>query len=622
MMLRGEVLDVGQDNVVYVKIPQKYGNDSVKAVTRISVSKGDLVYVTDTSVSRVPQWVVFDQMNVVASWGSPYPHTHPLGQVDELVPRLDTLTTAANAAKAVADRNDTQVTVESFGAKGDGVTDDSPAIRSATAAADGKPVVFKSGKTYLIKSALDFTGRDVDWKSSGVKPATIFHNGQSFVPVSITGTRNVWNRELRQPMPINTYRWTISSSNGVTPGMLVGVVSSKLWYHDNRGETYKSELHKVAKVGENWIETEDPSNDGYDTETETVKLTFHNPVRARIENMTVRKVSPPASDTATGQAGIRLSTLDTPELVNVNVENAVTGAVAITECWRPLVDGGYTYSSNDYGTGYGVNTNGTAHAVVHNRKFWQCRRGVDFSGAPIISRDNLVENCTNMGGGSNARGTTYGWDETTGYTTAGGFLYGFGTHGGADHTTYRNNTTGPMSYAYSCRGRDENIIDNKMIGRTYRGSIVLSSGSGATIEGNQVVGGWRGGGKENRFWQTGSTEGSRTADYLVYITAGYDGAATSDVIVRDNNVEVQYNLVYAEAAGTPLHLSVLNNRVRYYPHLPTAPCSLVKSDATTPVTVTDWTVHGNDYRRMTGTGTTAITENITSSGALIKDMMV
>lgn len=91
MMLRGEVLDVGQDNVVYVKIPQKYGDDSVKAVTRISVAKGDRVYVTDTSVSRVPQWVVFDQMNAVGSWGNPYPHEHPMGQVTGLVGRLNAL---------------------------------------------------------------------------------------------------------------------------------------------------------------------------------------------------------------------------------------------------------------------------------------------------------------------------------------------------------------------------------------------------------------------------------------------------------------------------------------------------------------------------------------------------
>lgn len=536
-------------------------------------------------------------------------HTHAITDVTGLRAELDS-------------KGGDAFTPEKYGAKGDGTTDDAQAICDATAAAAGAPVVFTSGKTYLIGSALDFVGVDVDWRSSGLQPATVFHNGQSFVPLTITGTRNVATTTLTASHAINTYRWQVSSSAGVQPGMLVGIVSSKLWYHDNRNETYKSELHRVAKVGTGWIETEDPANDGYDVAAETVTLTFHKPTRARIENMTVRKVSPPASDTATGQAGIKLSTLDSPQMLNVNVENAVTGALGITECWRPLVDGGYTYSSNDYGTGYGVNTNGTAHAVVRNRKFWQCRRGVDFSGAPIISRYNLVENCTNMGGGSNVRGTIYGWDETTGYATTGGFLYGFGTHGGADHTIYRNNVIGPMSYAFACRGRDERIIGNSMLGRTYRGCIVLSSGANALIEGNTLVGGWRGGGKESQFWQTGSTEGSRTADYLVYITAGYDGAATSDVIVRDNNVEVQYNVVYSETGATPMHLTVKDNRVRFYPHVAADPCAVVYDTSTTPVAVTDWTIDGNDYRRMSGTGTTELVRNVNTAGAVVRDPMV
>lgn len=91
MMLRGEVLDVGQDNVVYVKIPQKYGDDSVKAVTRISVAKGDRVYVTNTATGRVPQWVVFDHMHAVGRQGDPYPHEHPMGQVIGLVTRLEAI---------------------------------------------------------------------------------------------------------------------------------------------------------------------------------------------------------------------------------------------------------------------------------------------------------------------------------------------------------------------------------------------------------------------------------------------------------------------------------------------------------------------------------------------------
>lgn len=539
---------------------------------------------------------------------APAAHTHAITDVAGLRAELDS-------------KSGDAFTPEKYGAKGDGTTDDAQAIRDATAAAAGKPVVFTSGKTYRINSALDFVGVDVNWWSNGVDPAVIYHAGQSFVPLSITGTRDVAAATLSQPMTINTYRWEVSSTTGVTPGILVGVVSSKLWYHDNRGATYKSELHRVTKVGTGWVETEDPANDGYDTTVETVTLKFHKPSRARIENLTLRKVLPPPSDTAKGQDGIRLTGLDSPKLLDVNVENSATSAISLTECWRPLVDGGYSYSSNDYGTGYGTNTAGTAHAVVRNRKFWECRRGVDFSGAPIISRHNLVENCVHMGGGANSRGTTYGWDETTGYPTTGGFLYGFGTHGGADHTTYRNNTTIANSYAYSCRGRDEKIIGNTMIGRTYRGSIVLSTGAGALIEGNTVIGGWRGGGKETQFWQIGATEGSRTSDFLVYVTKDYEGAADSDVIIRDNNVEVQYNLVRFEAGGTVKHLTVQGNRIRFYPHLPSGPCAVVESLDTAPISVTDWTVAANDYRRMSGTGLTEIVRGVNVDGAVIRDMM-
>lgn len=142
-MLRGEVLDVGQDNVVYVKIPQKYGNDSVKAVTRISVSKGDLVYVTDTSVSRVPQWVVFEQMNAVGSWGSPYPHVHPMGQVAGLVSKLGDF--AANITSLF----DRTKNAKDYGAKGDGVTNDAPALQAALNASAGKSLFIPAGR-YIV----------------------------------------------------------------------------------------------------------------------------------------------------------------------------------------------------------------------------------------------------------------------------------------------------------------------------------------------------------------------------------------------------------------------------------------------------------------------------------------
>lgn len=87
MMLRATVVDVDPRDPtrVWVTIPQKYGTKPVRVFTRVEVSKGDHVYVTNTSVTRVPQWVVLDHQTEIGRWGNPYPHTHPIGQVDGLV---------------------------------------------------------------------------------------------------------------------------------------------------------------------------------------------------------------------------------------------------------------------------------------------------------------------------------------------------------------------------------------------------------------------------------------------------------------------------------------------------------------------------------------------------------
>ena len=90
MMLRATVTDTDPRDPtrVWVTIPQKYGTKPVRVFTRVQVTKGDHVYVANTSVTRVPQWVVFDQQTDIGRWGNAYPHTHPMGQVDGLVDAL------------------------------------------------------------------------------------------------------------------------------------------------------------------------------------------------------------------------------------------------------------------------------------------------------------------------------------------------------------------------------------------------------------------------------------------------------------------------------------------------------------------------------------------------------
>ena len=79
------------------------------------------------------------------------------------------------------------ISVKDFGAVGDGIVDDTSAIQATLVAANGRRVLFESGKTYLITSQLIYSG-NVDIESDGATPATIFHNGQSFDPIKFTGS--------------------------------------------------------------------------------------------------------------------------------------------------------------------------------------------------------------------------------------------------------------------------------------------------------------------------------------------------------------------------------------------------------------------------------------------------
>ena len=282
-MLRGEVLDVGQDNVVYVKIPQKYGDDSVKAVTRISVAKGDLVYVADTSVSRVPQWVVFDQMNDVGSWGSPYPHTHPMGQVTGLVARLNAVD---STVQKLSDRT---IDVRGLGAKGDGVTNDTAAFQSAinAAATFGVPVVVPPG-TYRMSGALTLpTGTDLQMAVGAVldyskSSATNFLNinGTSSTPV---------------PAPAISLGAKVVSLSG--HGMVAGdwcMIRSKDIFDPHSTSTTHGELIQVASVDAGTVTFRTSVCDSYRT---SVTITPVNMVRdVSITGGTIRGGGVPGSN--------------------------------------------------------------------------------------------------------------------------------------------------------------------------------------------------------------------------------------------------------------------------------------------------------------------------------------
>lgn len=498
---------------------------------------------------------------------------------------------------------DGAVNVKWFGAKGDGVTDDFSAINTALSVANGNRIIFDSGKKYLIGSPITFNG-DVSLSTDGAGKAIIFHNGQSFTPLTISGTLS-HTTTLTQSQQINNRDWVVANAGLVEKGMLMEVISSASWYHDPRPDSTdarKSELHRVSSVSGNTISTEDIANDGYILPDETVTIKFYTPVSVSIENMAIHCVLPFPAESTPAVTGIRISYANEPLLMDIDVENAAAVGIGFTGCYRPVCLRGHTHSSNDYGTGYGVQLYGSSHAIIRDRTFWQCRRGVDVSGAQVVSRHTLIESCTNLGGGINSKGEIYGWND-------GGLLgapqFGFGSHGPADNTIYRENRVAQMHTPFNIRGRNEIIEDNYIIGRTRYGVISCAYGENIWIKNNKVYSGWSNL-KAGIVVEGGGNINTRRADWFIRFLSSYQGG---NIVIENNDVQVQDRFVSFDSDSVQQSISISRNKVRYATQLSEDPVFFAYNEGTAQ-SISSWQILNNDYARESGTGTVRLFNNL------------
>lgn len=185
MMLRATVVDVDPRDPtrVWVTIPQKYGVKPVRVFTRVQVTKGDHVYVANTSVTRVPQWVVFDQQTEIGRWGNPYPHTHPIGQVDGLVDALGKKIDRAELDKK-ADKATTPTTAD--------VTGQWVSLRSSL----GTGWVPSTYDTALTQQGVEVKRTPsqvlIDVNLAPASSSTVVSTTMATLPPSLRSTRSTW----------------------------------------------------------------------------------------------------------------------------------------------------------------------------------------------------------------------------------------------------------------------------------------------------------------------------------------------------------------------------------------------------------------------------------------------
>lgn len=511
---------------------------------------------------------------------------------------------------------------EDHGAVGDGTTDDTEALEAALNEATGtfqRPIVLTPGAVYLISRPLAVTGRGVMIVCEGVKPATIISPNDTFDPLTITSDAPYATTQLATSVTIGTTQWQVDNASSVTPGSLMQVVSSKSWYFDPRpGSTdaRKAELHLVERIEGNTIWTRDIANDGYNLATETVDVKFIRPVRVHLSNLIVKGFLPSGSTNTRGRDGIVIDGTFEAYFDRVSVENMPAAGISFRNSYRPIAQGGHVFDANGDATGYGAQFNGCRNGIIRGVLYAGCRRGVDVSGGNIPSINTLVENCVNLGGGSQSDGQPYGWV----YGGISGVInFGFGSHGAADHTTYRGCFTTNIHTPYSLRGGNEIIENATHIGKTRGGFIRLITGENVTVRGVKLYAYEEGGAKEMGIFDGGSNIYSRRPDYFMRVSEGYN-SSTSRVFVDDVDADVQEAFVLFDEGKVFTGRANFTN-IRVIHATPGSATRAVQFKHNGPLIATgnQWTlglIHG---RRQGGSGGIAFTENVNIEGSRLFD---
>jgi hypothetical protein len=503
-----------------------------------------------------------------------------------------------------------EVAVEEYGAVGDGIADDTVALQTAIndASAKHKKLILGSGKTYLISNQLTITGQTAIIGSPSHRPV-IRVKSQTFDPIEASGTF-VKTTSLKANATVNTKWIDVVSASGISAGMLIELISSLPWYHDPRTDSSdcrKAELHRVDEVIGNRIYFADPLMDGYDLTNETVTINAYNSIRVHMEEIELvmdRGVEPNDNIRRTG---ISLNyTVDTM-LKNVFVTNAANAGIQLYHSYRPTVDGGRTTSANNYFAGYGVQTYGTTHAVIKNRHARNCRRGFDVSGGTIPSHFTTVEGCSVFGNGLNSLLDRYGFNDDH---TTGTAVFGMGTHGGADHTVFRNNYMGYLHVGINDRGRNTTIENNNFIGDIKDSCIDVIYGENVIVRNNRTYDGFSGLKLATTF-DGGSNFNARKPERFItfHTDALQNGSSGGFMVIENNFAMVQDRFISlsgtSDVTTAPVQKNfiVKNNHAMFSPQISANACWFVKNDSYIPtIMFSGSTFTGNTYERMAGSG--------------------
>lgn len=443
--------------------------------------------------------------------------------------------------------DDVYVSLAAYNPAADGATDDAAKIQAAVdSLSAGQTLVFPTA-TYKVNSGITIPFVDditIDLNGSTIEIdggySAFASTATIQASVSITGADIVLNRFYFQCD-------SAADAANFSAGDLIQIQTTTLWYQDDRGSSYKGELHEVDYVDGANVYIKGTTQDTYDTATETITVVKY----ATSDGFVLKNGTVYNNRSSAGAGGLNLKCFKHGRVENVFSDNSFIGML-FDRCLDMYVTNCRVERANQAGTGYGMQTGGCTAVEFNSNYFYGCRRGIDISGI-YPSHNCIVRNNTCDGGGLNDAGVIIA-DQS-----------GFGSHSPAVGTLYEGNMVRGCRDGFVARGFNEIYQNNVMYGGPGSGSgaryfVTFTYGSNITIDGNKFI--------ANQF-EGQTTSSSDVTSRLEAFCFVYLRAELGKVTITNNiadRVEQSFlRMENRETSGDPFDfLDVSNNIIHFF----------------------------------------------------------
>jgi len=291
------------------------------------------------------------------------------------------------------------INVKSYGATGDGVTDDTTAIQAALDSG-GKDIFLPEG-TYKITATLTVP-KDVNIKGAGISATVIDGSSSSFgdltsgqhivtadpgdsgwteLSVALSGTYDVGDVLL-------TFASDMTSELSVGDIILFHDSADDSWM-DVTGENYEAgEVHKIGGVGEGTsanteVFIQGSLADNYNSATATLKLyKLTTSTTSTLSDFSLTGLA----DTSNAVCGIRIIKGVNCKVKNVKITNCSDRGLVLKQCYFSSVTDCHIEEdmSLDFGMDYGLVISNSSYIRVSGGFYCSARHGITLGGGAAI----------------------------------------------------------------------------------------------------------------------------------------------------------------------------------------------------------------------------------------------